>query len=66
MIKKIAKYIANTLAVVNALIIGLHPIWDIPHAENIIATLAVVVGVLGGGLLCDKAYHKIHDNHMLR
>ena len=46
-IKKIAKYTTNILAIINALILGLDPIWNIPYADKISATIIVIVGVIG-------------------
>ena len=54
-IKTIAKYATNILAIINALLIGLAPIWGIPYADKIIETIAVIIGVLGTYLLGDKA-----------
>ena len=58
-VKKIAKYITNALAIINALLIGLDPIWNIPYATQISETIIVVVGVIGVYLLGDKAVTKI-------
>ena len=58
-VKKIAKYVTNALAIINALLIGLDPIWDIPYATQISETIIVVVGVIGVYLLGDKAVTKI-------
>lgn len=38
-IKKIAKYTTNILAIINALILVLDPIWGIPYATQISQTL---------------------------
>ena len=58
-VKKISKYIVNTLNIINALLLGLDPIWHIPYADKISATIIVIVGVIGTYLLGDKAYSKI-------
>ena len=58
-IKTIAKYVTNALAIINALLIGLDPIWNIPYATKISDTIIVVVGVIGVYLLGDKAVTKI-------
>jgi hypothetical protein len=58
-IKKIAKYTTNILAIINALILGLDPIWHIPYADKISATIIVIVGVIGTYLLGDKAVSTI-------
>ena len=54
-IKKIAKYTLNTLTIVNALLIGLDPIWNIPYADKTTATISVVMAVIATYLLGDKA-----------
>lgn len=58
-IKKIAKYTTNILAIINALILGLDPIWNIPYADKISATIIVIVGVIGTYLLGQKAVGEI-------
>lgn len=58
-VKKIAKYTTNILAILNVLLIGLDPIWNIPYADKISATLIVIIGVIGTYLLGDKAVNKI-------
>ena len=58
-IKKIAKYATNVLAIVNALILVLDPIWGIPYADKITATIIGVVGVIGTYLLGTKTVEKI-------
>lgn len=60
-VKKIAKYTTNILAIINALLIGLAPIWNIPHSEPIIQTITVVIGVIGTYLLGDKAVRTIQS-----
>lgn len=57
-IKKIAKYTTNILAIINALLVGLSPIWNIPYADKISDTLIVVMAVIGTYLLGDKAVSK--------
>ena len=58
-IKKISKYILNSLTIINALLIGLNPIWNIPYAEKTIATISVVMAVISTYLLGNKADTKI-------
>ena len=53
-IKRIAKYTTNILAIINALLIGLNPIWNIPYANEISASITVVIGVIGTYLLGSK------------
>ena len=59
MIKKIAKYTTNILAIINALILVLDPIWNIPYADKISATITGIIGVIGTYLLGDKAVNTI-------
>ena len=58
-IKKIAKYTTNILCIINALLLGLDPIWHIPFADKVSATIIVIVGVIGTYLLGDKAVSKV-------
>lgn len=57
-VKKIAKYTLNTLTIINALLIGLDPIWNIPYADKTTATIAVVMAVISTYLLGNKAISK--------
>ena len=54
MIKTISKYVTNILAIVNALILGLDPIWNIPYASEITQTIIVLIGIIGTYLLGTK------------
>ena len=54
-IKKIAKYVLNSMAIINALLIGLNPIWNIPYCDKITDTIAVLIAVISAYLLGDKA-----------
>ena len=54
-LKTISKYTLNTLTVVNALLVGLDPIWGIPFADKLIPTISVVMAVISTYLLGDKA-----------
>lgn len=60
-IKKIAKYVLNSLTIINALLIGLDPIWSIPYADKTIATISVVMAVISTYLLGDKAVKTINN-----
>ena len=60
-IKKIAKYATNILAIINALLVGLDPIWGIPYANEISETMIVIMAVIGTYLLGDKATNKIKE-----
>ena len=57
-IKKIAKYVLNSLTIINALLIGLDPIWNIPYADKSIATISVIMAVISTYLLGNKAVSK--------
>ena len=54
-IKKIGKYILNALTIVNALLIGLEPIWNITWADKTTATISVIMAVISTYLLGNKA-----------
>ena len=54
-VKKVSKYILNILTIVNALLVGLNPIWNIPYADKTTATIAVVMAVISTYLLGNKA-----------
>ena len=58
-IKKVSKYALNILTIVNALLVGLNPIWNIPYAEKTIATISVVMAVISTYLLGNKAVSKV-------
>lgn len=53
-IKKISKYTLNVLTIINALLIGLEPIWNIPYCDKTIATISVVMAVISTYLLGNK------------
>ena len=59
-LKKIAKYVMNSLAIVNALLVGLQPIWDIPWADKTTATITVVMAVISTYLLGNKAANNLN------
>lgn len=56
--KKVSKYVLNSLTIVNALLVGLDPIWNIPYADKTIATISVVMAVISTYLLGNKAISK--------
>lgn len=56
-VKKVAKYAVNGLAIVNALLIGILPIWDI-SGDKVTDTIAVVIAVISTYLLGNKALTK--------
>lgn len=57
--KKISKYILNILTIINALLVGLDPIWGIPYADKTIATISVIMAVISTYLLGNKAASKV-------
>lgn len=58
-VKKISKYVTNILAIINALLVGLDPIWNIPYADKVSETIIVIMAVIGTYLLGSKATSKI-------
>lgn len=59
-VKKIAKYVMNALAIVNALLIGLEPIWNISWAGKTTATITVIMAVISTYLLGNKAANTLN------
>ena len=59
--KKIAKYTLNVLTIINALIIGIAPIWNI-NADKITNTIAVIIAVISTYLLGNKGFNYIKQN----
>ena len=56
--KKTSKYVLNILTIINALIIGIAPIWNI-NADKVTNTIAVVIAVISTYLLGNKAVNKM-------
>ena len=54
-VKKYSKYLLNILTIVNALLVGISPIWDIP-ADRVIETISVIMAVISTYLLGNKAF----------
>lgn len=54
-IKKISKYVVNTLNMINALILALSPIWNW-HLENISKTIIAITGVISLYLVSGKLF----------
>ena len=54
--KTYIKYATHILATIGAILAGVSQIWHIPYAVEIGQTIAVIIGVICGGWLCDKAY----------
>lgn len=54
-VKKIAKYVMNILAMINALIVGLSPIWGW-NLEKVTDSIVVIIGVIGLYLVGGKLF----------
>ena len=54
-IKKISKYVMNVLAMINALLIGLSPIWGW-HLDKITDSIIVITGIIGLYLVGGKVF----------
>ena len=54
-IKKISKYIMNILAMINALLVGLSPIWNW-NLDKITDSIVVITGVIGLYLVGGKVF----------
>lgn len=54
-IKTISKYTMNILAFINAILIGLSPIWDW-QLDKLTDSLAIIVGLIGAWLVSGKIW----------
>lgn len=54
-VKKVSKYVMNVLAMINALIIGLSPIWDW-HLNKLTDSIVVITGIIGLYLVGGKLF----------
>lgn len=54
-VKKISKYVMNGLAMINALIVGLSPIWNW-QLEKVTDSIVVVTGIIGLYLVGGKLF----------
>lgn len=54
-VKKISKYVVNTLNMINALILALSPIWGW-HLDNITKTIVALTGVISLYLVGGKLF----------
>lgn len=57
-LKKIVKYVVNGINFVNAILIGVTPIWNIPYGKEISDTLIVVAGAISVYLLGQQVMDK--------
>lgn len=64
-VKKISKYTMNILAMINALIVGLSPIWNW-QLEKVTDSIVVVTGVIGLYLVGGKLFsEELDDKEMV-
>ena len=56
-IKTYSKYTMNILAVINALLINLSPVWGW-HIDKITKSITIVIGVIGAWLVTGKIFEK--------
>lgn len=61
-VKKISKYIMNILALINALIVGLSPIWNW-NLDKITDSIVVITGVIGFYLVGGKLFELKEGNN---
>lgn len=61
-VKKISKYVMNILAMINALIIGLSPIWNW-NLSKVTDSISIVIGVIGLYLVGGKLFEIKGDNN---
>jgi len=61
-IRNVLKHATCVLATIGAILVGVSHIWQIPHIYQIGQVIAVIVGVLGTGWLCDKAYKNYYSD----
>lgn len=54
-IKKVSKYTMNILALINALIIGLSPIWNW-ELSKITDSISIIIGIIGLYLVGGKLF----------
>lgn len=60
-VKKISKYVVNTLNIINALLLGINSVEgiSIPYTTQISGVILVICGVISTYLLGGKAYSKV-------
>ena len=59
-VKKISKYVMNTLAFINAILVGLAPIWNW-KIDKITDSLVIIVGLIGAWLVSGKIFNNNVD-----
>ncbi len=60
-IKKISKYVVNSLNMINALILALSPIWNW-HLDNVTKTIVAITGVISLYLVSGKLFELKDDD----
>lgn len=60
--KKTSKYIMNIMAFVNAILVGLAPIWGW-NLDKVTDTLVVLGGLIGAYLVSGKIFGEKNDYH---
>ena len=63
-IKKISKYLMNILAMINAIIVGLSPIWGW-NLDKVTDSIVVITGVIGLYLVGGKLFSEEIEDHEL-
>lgn len=61
-IKTISKYVMNIMAFINAILVGLAPIWGW-NLDKITDTLVVLGGLIGAYLVSGKIFGEKNDYH---
>lgn len=56
--KKIVKYAVNGINFINAILIGITPIWNVPYGKEISDTLIVIAGAISVYLLGQQVADK--------
>ena len=54
-VKKISKYVMNVLAMINAIIVGLSPIWGW-NLDKVTDSIVVITGIIGLWLVGGKLF----------
>lgn len=54
-IKKISKYVMNILAFINAILVGLSPVWGW-NLDKVTDSIVILVGIIGAYLVSGKIF----------
>ena len=55
-VKTISKYVMNILAFINAILVGLSPIWNW-QIDKITDSLTIIIGLIGAWLVSGKIFN---------